>query len=192
MKKMIAENEMFSDVIFTDQSSVMLEAHRKQCYRRTEEPRKLQPRPKHPVKVHVWGGISKRGATSVAIFTGIMTATRYTDYLECALLPFTQEVLPDGQQFHDPKHCARHTKAFFSANNINLWLTTPESPDLNPIENVWGSMKKFLCNKYKPRGLEDLTRNFGTSSPAKCTRYLNHLNRVMPVVIEKAGGPSGF
>ena len=73
-EKMIAENEQFDNVIFTDESSVMLETHRKRCYWRKEEPRKLKPRPKHPVKVHVWGGISKRGATGVVIFTGIMTA----------------------------------------------------------------------------------------------------------------------
>ena len=76
---MIAEKESFDNVIFTDESSVALETHRKRCYRRKDEPRKLKPRPKHPVKVHVWGGISKRGATPIAIFTGIMTAVRYTE-----------------------------------------------------------------------------------------------------------------
>lgn len=87
-----------------------------------------------------------------------MTATQYTDILECALRP-----------------------------------TTPESPDRNPIENVWGSMKEFLRNKYKPRGQEDLKKGIKKKlTPAKCTRYINHMNRVMPVVIEKAGGPSGF
>ena len=65
---MISENERFDDVIFTDESSVMLKAHRKRCYRRMDEPRKLKPRPKHPVEVHVWGGISKRGAISVGDF----------------------------------------------------------------------------------------------------------------------------
>ena len=55
-KKMIEEDESFDSVVFTDESSVMLESHRKKCYRRRGEPRKLKPKPKHPVKVHVWGG----------------------------------------------------------------------------------------------------------------------------------------
>ena len=88
-QKMIEDGEQFDDVIFTDESSVMLEVHRKKCFRQKGAPRKLKPRPKHPVKVHVWGGISKKGATSVAIFTGIMTAIRYTEILDAALLPFT-------------------------------------------------------------------------------------------------------
>ena len=33
-------------------------------------------RVKHLVQVHVWGGISKRGATNIIIFTGIMNAER--------------------------------------------------------------------------------------------------------------------
>ena len=36
-------------------------------------------------KVHVWAGISAKGATAVVIFTGILTAT---DILDAALIPF--------------------------------------------------------------------------------------------------------
>ena len=46
---------------------------------------------KHPLKVHVWGGISKRGATHIVIFSGIMTATRYADILSASLLPFIRK-----------------------------------------------------------------------------------------------------
>jgi len=32
----------------------------------------------------------------------------------------------------------------------------PASPDLNPIEFVWGSMKQYLRNMWKSRNLEQL------------------------------------
>ena len=36
-----------------------------------------KPRPKHPPKVHVWAGISTRGATNICIFTGTMDSEFY-------------------------------------------------------------------------------------------------------------------
>ena len=177
------------NVLFTDESSVMLETHRKKCYRKRCAPRKLKLCPKQPIKVHVWGGISKHGATSVVVFTGIMTAIRYTKILEAALLPFAQEIFLSGyrfQQDNDPKHCAHFTRNYFSAHNVNWWRTPAESPDLNPIENAWGSMKEYLCNTHKPRGLEDLKKGirefWKTLTPSVCTNYINHIHRVMPVV----------
>ena len=129
-RKMLETNERFDDIVFTDESSIQLETHRRRCYRRKTAPRKLKPKPKHPLKVHVWGGISKRGPTNIVIFTGIMTATRYTQILEAGLLPFANEY-PLGfrfQQDNDPKHCARYTRNFFETNNINWWPTTAEAP----------------------------------------------------------------
>ena len=113
---MINTNEQFKDVVFTDESSVQLETHRKRCYCKKLTPRKVKPRPKHPLKVHIWGGISKRGPTSVVIFTGIMTATRYTQILEAGLLPCAKALYPSGfrfQQDKDPKHHAHYTQKFF-------------------------------------------------------------------------------
>ena len=67
------------EFIWTDECSVQLESHRKITYRKEGQPMKMISQPKHPPKVHVWGGISARGATALVIFTGILSATRYTD-----------------------------------------------------------------------------------------------------------------
>ena len=58
----------FMNVIWTDEASVQLETHRKKCYRKQGEAPKPKSRAKHPVKVHVWAGISMQGATSIDIF----------------------------------------------------------------------------------------------------------------------------
>ena len=55
-------------------------------------------RPKHPLKVHVWAGISLRGATGICIFDGIMDAPLYMNILEKTLFPFVKDVFPDGSQ----------------------------------------------------------------------------------------------
>lgn len=105
------------DVIWTDECSVQLESHRKVTYHRKGEPSKMCRRPKHPPKVHVWGGISKQGATTVVIFTGIMNATRYTDILDA------EGHYPDGHRFqqdNDPKHASRGSQYYFVRKQINL------------------------------------------------------------------------
>lgn len=71
---------------------------------------------KHPAKVHLWGGISKNGATAIVSFTGIMNATRYTDILDAALLPFIEDHYSDRHRFqqnNDPKHTSRWAQDFF-------------------------------------------------------------------------------
>lgn len=45
-------------------------------------------------------------------------------------------------QDNDPKHCSRIARQFFEDNNINWWKTPPESPDLNPRENLWHELKE--------------------------------------------------
>ena len=152
----------FSDVIFTDECTVQLESHRRTCCRMKGQPPKNQShgayrfstqnkgidlsmisfslRAKHPTKVHVWAGISKKGPTQICIFDGIMKAPLYVNILERTLLPFIARVMPTSHRFmadNDPKHTSRLAQNFLQEKKINWWRTPAESPDLNPIENLW-------------------------------------------------------
>ena len=70
-KDQVDKKEQLDNVIFSDESSVQIERQSRQCYHKKGQPRKL----KHPLKVHVWTGISKRRATKVVIFDGKRIAT---------------------------------------------------------------------------------------------------------------------
>ena len=52
----------FEDVLWMDETSVQLETHRRFCCRKDRQKPRRKPRPKHPVKVHAWVGISWRGS----------------------------------------------------------------------------------------------------------------------------------
>ena len=199
-KDRLSENEQFGNVIFTDECSVQLDSHGRLCFRKKNEPRKLKPKPKHPVKVHIWGGISKKGATQLVIFQGTLKATHFCTIIEHGLLPFIRQHFTDGdyrfQQDNDPKHTSRLAQSFLEDHDVNWWRTPAESPDLNPIENVWGSLKYFLRTHYKPTNLETLVEGiiefWKTLTPTVCTKYISHLHKVMPKVVAVNGEASGY
>ena len=88
-----------------------------------------------------------------------MNARRLAQILEVGLLPFINEKFSDGHRlFHDndPKHASEYIEDFFKCHNVNWWPTPPESPDLNPIENIWGSLKQYLRTSYKLKNLQEL------------------------------------
>ena len=192
----LRNRDNFSDVVFTDECMVQLvPAHRK-IYHKKGEPRRFRPKPKHPVKIFVWGGISRQGATNVVIFSGIMDGERYTRILNVGLLPFARRKFPGMkfrfQQDNDPKHTSRVAKEFFAREGIDWWKTPPESPDLNPIERVWSHLKQFLTYTIKPRNKQELVdgvKQFWKEklTISQCNRYIDHIKRVVPVILSKNG-----
>ena len=167
----------------------MLDHHSRICFRKIKKRRVLKQRAKRPAKIHIWGGISARGATKIILFDGIMTAKRLEKIFEAGLLPFIRR-FPRGHRLYqdnDPKHSSKLIGKFFEDKKVNWWYTPPESPDLNPIELVWGSMKNYLRNTWKPRNLEQLKegiKNFwSTLTPEICRQYISHLKKVIPRVV---------
>lgn len=154
-------SKTFEDVIWTEETSIQLDCHRRFCCRKKGQKPRYKPRPKHPTKVHVWGGISWKGRTEVCIFDGIMDAEQYIDILKVTLVPFFQRIYPAGSkcmQDNEPKHTSKKAQQFVSENGINWWRTPPESPDANPIENLWHELKEYLRRKVKPHTKDELVK----------------------------------
>jgi len=75
-----------------------------------------------------------------------MDADLFCNVLEMTLVPFIRNKLPDHRfmQGNDPKDTSQRAQAFFEEENINWWRTPPESPDLNPIEDLWHELQFYL------------------------------------------------
>lgn len=76
------------------------------------------------------------------------------------------------------------------------WKTPPESPDLNPIENMWHELKEHLRAKVKPHTKSELINGikgfWATVTEEKCRKYIRRLKKVIPKVIELEGAATGY
>ena len=181
----------FDDVIWSDESSIQLQSHRRHSYRKRGEPAVLKPRAKHPTKVHVCAGISKKGPTPIVIFEGKMNACLYIEVLQSGLVPFIRRTFPDSHRFmqdNDPKHTSRRAADFLEEEGINWWKTPPESPDMNPIENLCHELKEYIRREVKPSIKSELISGikslWHTVNAQKCYKYTRHLRKVVPHTIE--------
>ena len=147
----------------------------------------------------MWAGISKKGRTGICIFEGIMKKELFVSILEGTLLPFISDVYPEEHRFmqdNDPKHTSGYAADWMKDNSINWWRTPAESPDLNPIENLWHELKEFIRREVKPKTKDELIQGiiqfWRTVDVAKCKKYIGHLRKVIPKVIELEGAATVY
>ena len=81
----------------------------------------------------------------------------------------------------------------FDDNGVNWWRSPPESPDANPIENMWHELKEYV-RKTKPRSKEYLVWTIKAfwRTVEKCNKYINHLKKVLPRIVEVKGCATGY
>jgi transposase len=163
---------------------------------------------KHDKKINVWGCFSGLGIGPLHRIHGIMDKHVYLDILKEKALPWCEEFFPadeDGdhdylfQQDKDPKHTAKLVMRWMK-KNMNLIHADPkdwpaQSPDLNPIENLWAYLdyktKDRVCNTEEElfQVLEEAWHNLPVD-------YLRNLASSMPnrleAVLVARGGPTKY
>ena len=139
----------------------------------------------------LWGCFSAKGTGRIE---GRMNGARYPEILGDNLLPSVRALkMGRGWVFqheNDPKHMAKATKEWLKKKHINVVEWPSQSPDLNPIENLWRELKLRVV-KRQPRNLKDLERickEEWTKIPPKiCANLLTNYNKRLASVLANNG-----
>lgn len=127
-------------------------------------PKNIVPTVKHGVgNAMSWGCFSFNGTGKLVRITGKMKKKDYLALLSENLPSSAQDLgLPWDfvfQQYNDPIHTSKIVKRWTHDDNVNKNLLEwpAQSPDLDPIENLWKELKVRAHAKI-PRTLDDLGR----------------------------------
>ena len=99
-------------------------------------------------------------------------------------------------QDNDPKRTSKAAGEWMENEGVSWWKTPAESPDLNPIENLWHELKEYIRREVKPTTKEELVQGiisfWDTVDRVKCHKYIRHLKKVIPRVIALNGDATGY
>ncbi|GFT85685.1 transposable element Tc1 transposase [Trichonephila clavipes] len=100
----------------------------------------------------VWGCVAHNGVNNLALIDNKMNALDYFDALRQNLLDSAKKLSMENtfifQQDNDPKHTAIVTKTWLLYHAPRQLETPPQSPDLNPIENLGMHLDTEIRNKF--------------------------------------------
>lgn len=189
--------------MFSDESPFVLRFHGKtRIWRGPEErfcPFALTGTVKHDERINVWGCFAAHGVGNLYLIDGIMDQYQYHKILEEQLIPSAKKLFDNKnwtfQQDNDPKHTAKSTKRLVNRLGIPLEDWPSQSPDLNPIENLWAYLN-HVTRKRKCNNKVELFNVLQEAWNAIPTDYLTRLADSMPerlnAVIDNKGYPTSY
>ena len=154
---------------------------------------------KHPPSQMIWGAMNKNGTAGLYFLTPgtTMNGSKYVDLLKIKLL-LHMSVHNTSIFMHDgaPCHCSKIVKKFLRENNVVTLDWPGNSPDLNPIENLWSKMKDLVAEKQPSSGkaLTETIKEVWVKKISReyCMSLIASMPRRLKAVVKVQGGHTKY
>lgn len=190
----------WADVLFSDESTFCQFGSFTQHVRRPRfqrfNPRYTISTVKHSPKVNVWGSFSAKGRSSLYFVPQGKTVNSalYLDILKTKLIQsMTLHRCSTFQHDSAPAHTSRLVQSWLKENKMKVLEWPGNSPDINPIENLWMLVKRKVRN-YKPKNMQELMYFIKRIwvmevTPDLCNRLVSSMPKRLELVIKNKGYP---
>lgn len=188
-------------VCFSDESKIeILQESAQYVRRRSDEglnPDCVSTTVKHPTSIMVWGAISVYGPGRLYIVEGTMKQDQYIKVLRDKMLPQLRIWYPDGDgtfmQDGAPCHTAKRAMKYLEENGVPVLKWPGNSPDMNPIENLWYLLKRRI-NSLRPTTKRNLIEsllqvwNHDPEVKEMCPKLIHGMQKRVHTVLKTKGG----
>jgi len=156
---------------------------------------------KHSPSRMFWGCFSAQGLGPIVPLVGSVNGAVHLETIRKHVIPTMKRFFPNGdgifQEDNAPCHKSKIVAEFRAKKNIRTLKWPAQSPDLNPIENLWDEIKKILrSRKVKPTNLSSLERQvrkaWKSISSEKIENLVESMPRRIQAVINANGGPTKY
>ncbi len=113
------------------------------------------------------------------------------------MLPSADKLYGDADFIfqQDLAHTAKCTKIWFNDHGVTVLDWPANSPDLNPIENLWGIVKRKMRDT-RPNNADDLKatvkETWASIPPQQCHKLITSMPRQIEAVIKAKGAPTKY
>ncbi len=115
------------------------------------------------------------------------------------MLPSAHQLFKDAdfifQQDLAPANTAKSTKSWLNDHGVGVLNWPANSPDLNPIVNIWGIVKRKMRNK-RPKIADELKatvqETWAFIPPQQCHKLITSMPCRIEAVIKAKGAPTMY
>ncbi len=194
----------WSKVLFSDESKscISFGNHGPRVWRKSGEaqnPCCLKSSVKFPQSVMIWAAMSSAGVGPLCFLKSTVNAAIYQEILEHFMLPSADKLYGDAdfifQQDLAPAHTAKGTKSWFNDHGVTVLDWPANLPDLNPIENLWGIVKRKMRDT-RPNNADELKatvkETWASIPPQQCHKLITSMPRRIEAVIKAKWAPTKY